>query len=507
MNTASINALSLPRLPAGLALGTALLAVFAIHLDTARSFVAIWNSSETFAHGYIILPISLWLIWRRRDKLEPIAPQPFWPALLLLAGTGFSWLLAELADVQVVRQYAFVTMLMLTVLALVGLRLSKAMAFPLFFLLLSVPFGEIFVAPLINFTADFTVSALQLTGIPVLRNGSNFEIPTGHWSVIEACSGVRYLISSFTLGCLYAYLNYRSPVRRGMFLALSIVVPIIANGVRAYMIVMLGHLSGNRFAAGVDHLIYGWIFFGIVMFLMFWIGSYWRDDAVTAPDERASLSTPGASLASFGAVAVASIVCVAVWPAYAHYLNRAAFNPEPVRLDKFHSSWQAAPPFTRWAPGFTPAAMEIDRFYHEGGAQVGISVRYYRNQQDGAKLISSSNHLVKEKERRWNSVASGGRSEDIDGRVLALHEERIEGEDGQFLVWSWYWINGRFIANDYLGKILQAKEMLLQHSDDGAVNLVYSPFEADPEEARKAMRAFLSQNLGSLETALADNRK
>ena len=104
-------------------------------------------------------------------------------------------------------------------------------AFPLAYLLLAVPFGEALIPPLIDFTADFTVTALQLTGIPVYREGSFFTIPSGNWSVVEACSGLRYLIASFTLGTLYAYLTYRSLKRRLIFIALSVIVPIIANGV------------------------------------------------------------------------------------------------------------------------------------------------------------------------------------------------------------------------------------------------------------------------------------
>ncbi len=108
-------------------------------------------------------------------------------------------------------QYAFVAMFPIVALAMLGPRLAGALAFPLLFLLLAVPFGEVFIAPLINLTADFTVWAVQATGIPVLRNGTRFDLPTGRWSVVEACSGVRYLISSVTLGCLYAYLTYRRP--------------------------------------------------------------------------------------------------------------------------------------------------------------------------------------------------------------------------------------------------------------------------------------------------------
>ncbi|MGB9110211.1 MAG: exosortase A, partial [Telluria sp.] len=318
-----------PGVTAGASLGTpplarsslvllvlALLAPLALYFGTVRSIVSIWNSSETFAHGYVILPISLWLVWRRRENFSLYPPQPWAPALALLALLGAGWLAAQLGEVQVVSQYTFVAMFPVAALALLGPRLAGSLAFPLLFLLFAVPFGEVFVAPLIQFTADFTVAAVRATGIPVLRSGTRFELPTGSWSVVEACSGVRYLISSITLGCLYAYLTYRSMARRFLFIGLAMVVPVIANGLRAYMIVMIGHLSGMALATGVDHLIYGWLFFGLVMFVMFWIGSFWREDvpkddvgaAVPAPavfDPSPAAKAPAVSTARFAAMAAA----------------------------------------------------------------------------------------------------------------------------------------------------------------------------------------------------------
>ena len=70
------------------------------------------------------------------------------------------------------------------------------------------------------------------------------------------------IIASLTVGTLFAYLSYRSLNRRLIFVGVAFAVPVIANWMRAYMIVMIGHLSGNKLAVGVDHLIYGWVFFG-----------------------------------------------------------------------------------------------------------------------------------------------------------------------------------------------------------------------------------------------------
>ncbi len=495
----------------GLAIAAALLAPFLIYFGTARSIVSIWNSSDTFAHGYIILPISLWLIWSRRRSFAHLQPKPFWPGLLLLLACGFGWLLAELGDVSVVRQYAFVAMVPLSVLAVLGWRIAWKMAFPLTFLMLAVPFGEIFIDPLIHFTADFTVAAVVATGIPVLREGTNFSLPTGNWSVVEACSGVRYLISSFTLGCLYAYLTYRSRTRQLVFILLSIVVPIIANGLRAYMIVMIGHLSGMELATGVDHLVYGWVFFGIIMFLMFWIGSYWREDQAPSPAQaRQDSSAETASLAggrhaSAGqliAAAGAAIVCVGIWPLYAKHIERAGFNPAPVALAEFQPLWPEDKPFTSWKPHFYPANAELHRFYRQDEKSAGLAVLYYRNQKPDSTLISSTNQLIGSKDKQWRRTGASLRSETIGDMQLSVRETLIDGASGPFVVWHWYWIDNQFLTNDYLGKLLQAKEKFLLNGDDGAAVMVFAPYGDRPEEARAVLRDFLNANLGAFEARL-----
>jgi exosortase A len=494
-------------------IAAAVLAPLLIYFATARSIVHIWDSSETFAHGYVILPISVWLIWKRWDTLPLNQAKPYWPALLLLAACGCGWLLANLAAVQVVQQYAMVAMIPVVALALLGPTLARAMAFPLLFLLLAVPFGEVFIGPLINFTADFTVAALRATGIPVLRIGNHFDIPSGSWSVLEACSGIRYLISSVTLGFLYAYLTYRSRWRQAVFMLVAIIVPIIANGLRAYMIVMIGHLSGMKLAVGVDHIIYGWLFFGLVMFVMLWIGSFWREDENmvaatpisiqrTAAEEHAPVSAARMILVAFSA-----LVCLAAWPIYGSYMDKAVFNPKVVTLAGFTSDWQAARPFTDWKPHFLPGQAQLHRFLQRDGRVVGISVLYYRNQDAGTKLISSSNRLMPEKSPVWIKADTVNRQEAFAGQSLPLRETQLRDAAGSFLVWNWYWVDGKFIASDYLAKLLQAKQKLLMRGDDGASIMVFAPYAKSPEEARTAIRQFLIDNLAPLNATLTGNEK
>jgi exosortase A len=483
----------------------ALLAPFVLYLGTVHSIVSIWNSSETFAHGYVILPISLWLIWRRRANFSLYPPRPYAPALVPLALLGAGWLAAQLGEVQVVSQYAFVAMLPVAVLALLGPRLAGSLTFPLLFLLFAVPFGEVFVEPLIQFTADFTVAAVRATGIPVLRSGTRFELPTGNWSVVEACSGVRYLISSITLGCLYAYLTYRSTARRALFIGLSVLVPILANGMRAYMIVMIGHLSGMELATGVDHLIYGWLFFGLVMFIMFWIGSYWREDTEPPAPRTASplAAAAPASLARIGAITAALVALLAAWPVFAYLAKTANANPRPVRLAAMPVAWPHAAAFSNWTPHYMTPDAAFKEVYREpaGTLPVALTVLYYRNQDPSKSLISSLNRLAGPKDA-WHAISSGMRVETASGRALTLRETVMQNDGAKMLVWQWMWIDGREVSNDYVGKLLQARARLFFHGDDGAAIMVSAPVEQDVDQARAALRAFVASQFNHIQSAL-----
>ncbi|HRY88040.1 MAG TPA: exosortase A, partial [Rubrivivax sp.] len=244
------------------ALAALLAAVALLYRDTAVTMVGIWYRSETFAHCFLVLPITLWLVWRKRAALARLTPRPSPAVMAAMLAVAAVWLLADLVAVNAATQFAFVALLVLAVPAVLGLEVASAILFPLMFLFFAVPFGEFLVPTMMEWTADFTVFALQRSGVPVFREGQHFVIPSGQWSVIDECSGVRYVMASFMVGSLFAYLNYRSYTRRAVFMAVALVLPVVANWFRAYMIVMLAHLSGNRLAVGVDHILYGWVFFG-----------------------------------------------------------------------------------------------------------------------------------------------------------------------------------------------------------------------------------------------------
>lgn len=477
-------------------------AILAGYHDTTWSMISIWERSDTFAHGFLIFPFSAYLIWGQRKRLSTFRPEPNPMGLAVLAVLGFSWLLATLASVQVFEQYFLIAMISAVVWAILGTRMAWALAFPLAYLLLAVPFGDALIPPLIDFTADFTIWALQLTGIPVYREGSFFAIPSGNWSVVEACSGLRYLIASFTLGTLYAYLTYRSLKRRLAFIALSVIVPIIANGIRAYMIVMTGHLSDMRLAVGVDHLIYGWIFFGFVMLLLFWIGSFWREDdsendvadAAFSPSRPDVKQGGNGSLKSIALTTSAVLAIAFIWPVSAAYLeNRFSRSTAPqIEIPGVSEKWEAtASQLSDWRPKYIGAAAQFLQNYRNHGRGVDLYVNYYRNQQQGTELINSENLLVPETESYWRNIKEDTRGILLDSQQMTVRQNQLHSPATSLLVWRWYWIGAEKTASPYMAKFILARNKLLGRGDDGAEIIIAARYEETPDEAVPVLQAFV----------------
>jgi exosortase/archaeosortase family protein len=139
---------------------------------------------------------------------------------------------------------------------------------------------------------------------------------------------LRFLIASIAFGCLYALLMYRSPWRRVAFIAASIVVPIIANGFRAVGIVSLGHVLGSAQAAATDHVLYGWIFFSIVILMLIALGLPFREDIPSGGTAQVARPAPPPITGEGGwraaALAGGLVVLVAmISPALAMQLDRA----------------------------------------------------------------------------------------------------------------------------------------------------------------------------------------
>ena len=377
--------------------------------ETWHSMVLIWENSETFAHGFVVGPISVWLIWARKAQFRYLQPELSWRALLLMLSCGILWLSGNLIHAQVVEQFALIGMLVCAFWAILGNKVSTHALFPLLFLFLMVPFGDDFVPLLMEYTATFVVTLLRLTGISVYREGFHFTLTSGNWSVIEACSGIRYLIASITLGMVYAYLNYTHFRKRLALILASVVVPIVANGFRAYMIVMIGHLSNMQLATGVDHIIYGWVFFGLVMLLLFYIGSFWHDPLPVVSVMPESATATSHQYPHYWQILSAILLILLVWPFSSGWLSgRQAESLEisDSLRPATNSEWQpVADSDWNWTPKFKGVAAEAHQYFQSGDSVVGMTVANFGAETQG-ELVNSQNVLVSGNNKTWSIMQS-----------------------------------------------------------------------------------------------------
>ncbi|NKN34238.1 exosortase A [Marichromatium bheemlicum] len=470
---------------------------------TVAGMVEIWTRSETFTHGFLVVPTALFMIWRERAALPRVALRSEPLALLLIVAGGLVWLLARLVEVAVIEQLALVGLCWTLVGLVLGRAMLRRLVFPLAFLLFAVPMGEGLIYPLMEFTAAFTVNLLRLTGIPVFWDGTFFSIPSGDWSVVEGCSGVRYLIASLFLGVIYAYLSYRSPWRRLAFIVLAAVVPLLANGLRAYLIVLIAHLSDMRLAVGVDHLIYGWVFFGLVMFVLFLVGGLWREPPGLAsePPRSASAGRRVASAQGGHALPALGLVLLLAWPALAADLERPRpIAPLVLAPLSVPPGWTTGPHFTEWRPTYLGASATLEQVFVREGESVGLYLAGY--DATGGELVNSQNLLVAQKHPRWRMPHQAPRREVLAGASQGLIESRVQTPEQTLLVWHWYWIDGHHLANDYLAKLHEALALLLGRGQYEAGVVLHTPLVLDPERARARLRDLAEALRPALDTLL-----
>lgn len=473
-----------------------LVAVWAAFAPTVRQMLSIWNT-YSYQHCYLVPVVCGWLAWRDRARFDG-SGGPWMPAAGLLLGAGLMWAIGRIIGASFLQQIALVSTVPGTIALLLGWRALWSVAYPVGMLFLMVPFGESLVPALVDWTADATVAAVGASGIAIFRVGNDFELPTGRWSVVEACSGLRYILASLLLATIFAKLNYREPVRRALFILSAVVLAIVANWLRAYAVVMIGHLSNMKYGTGDDHLWFGWILYGVVMSALFWVGGRWateRDDALQNRRTRDLLMshatpTPGRSamvaLVGFAAAAIwvpASSALIAVeGPPSGFALPDGLVRPPPA-MDRIRT----------FTPDFSEGVQRIDGVLIADPDVHVQAIRYARQETTG-EMVTARNRVVgaEEEQTLWRVVEERSlRLGDTKPSSMGpeVNEYVVSGFDQKILVWEWFVIGEHATPSRVKARLLTAARILSMRGDEGAVVHVWAPLDGSVERARQRLSA------------------
>jgi len=202
------------------------------------------------------------------------------------------------------------------------------------------------------------------------------------------------------------------------------------------------------------------------------------------------------------ALGVAALVCA--WPLYAEYLDRGDSKPISLATPDGTPDWSVEPQLpVQWRPHYGGAAGSVFAVYRNGNRVVAVYLAHYRDQRQGAELVSSQNLLAGGRDSTWSTTATSTYDEPLPDGIMELRESRLRSGAHRLLVWDWYRIGGRDLSNPYLAKALLARDKLLGRGDDSAAIVLAAPYEARPEAATETLRLFLRDMRPSIEKSLA----
>jgi exosortase A len=483
------------------ALGIVSAAILLLFRRDAADMVEIWLGTSTFNHCALILPIIGWLVWQRLPELRQLQPAAWAPGLAIVAAGALFWLLGEAAIAALPRHFGLVLMLQGAVVACLGKAVTRGLLFPLFYAFFLVPTGQEIEPMMQTLTAEMAMVMLALTGVPAHIEGVFISIPNGYFEVAEACSGVRFLIAMAALGVLVANVCFRSWTRRALFMLAAIVIPILANGLRAFATIYAASLTSPEAAAGLDHIVYGWVFFAFVVALT--MGAGWRffDRGIDEPwfdpkDLQPADARPGSSR---GAVQVAAAaLALAAAPAFwsSAIAASGAAAPTDIALPSV-PGWQRMPSNEGrpWRPSFEGAdVLRMGRYRDRAGQKVDLAIAVFSRQGEEREIVGYGQGPIA-LESAWAWTASG--SPPPGGRL-----DRIASFGTVREVATFYRVGDKLTGSEVEVKLETMKVRLLGGSQRAVAVLVSAEAPGEGESGRPALDAFLAA-LGPIEM-LAD---
>jgi exosortase A len=451
------------------------------------SAARVWWVSEIYSHGFFILPITGYFIWRKKDQLAVLSPQPAYWAIFPLLFSSLIYILGVAGDISLFQHVGIFSILPLTIWLVYGTPIAKTILLPLVFILFSIPFGEEFIPLLQRVTADLSVWIVKLIDVPVFRNGLYIEIPNGRFIVAEACSGVRFFVGASVFGAIYAYVSYKSRMRQFVFFGISLIVPIIANSIRVSAIILIGYFSDMKYATGTDHIVYGWLFFAIVIILLITIGNLWADKPVSPniviAGENDQVKGVGWSNSRIAVtVGISMIMYISVF-AWSEYINITKQNF--IQLAKMTKGTLQNVQDEYWRPKFEDATESTYRIFNlENGNKVDYYSAYYKFNTPNTELISSVNRIYDPdgwtlKQKNSENITVG------NDNIKALAYLLAGGNREYRIIIFWYEIGNLKTDNKLFVKLHQSVDALLGEPGSARVIIFSTTFKEDEGDAIK----------------------
>jgi exosortase A len=254
------------------ALGLVCSVTLVVYLPVLTSLVRQWASDDNYSHGFLVLPFALYFGWLRRRELAALPLQPHWLGLVVVAGSLVVLLAGRLGAELFLARISLIGLIAGSVLFLYGARHFRLLVFPIAFLLLMIPLPAVvfnqLAFPLQLVASSAGEAVLSASGVPVLREGNVLFLPTTTLEVVQACSGIRSLVSLLTLATILGKLTEPRVWARVVLVGLAVPVAIAANAARVAGTGLAAEFISPQAADGFFHEFSGWVMFVVAFALL-----------------------------------------------------------------------------------------------------------------------------------------------------------------------------------------------------------------------------------------------
>lgn len=467
-----------------------------LYADSLEFLFSRWFGSDDYSHGVFVPLIAGFLIWQSRRQLSHLPRKQSWWGLAVIGLGLLVYVVGELSTLFLVLHISLWIVLVGLAMTLVGIHGTKVIAFPLGYLLTAIPLPTFFYANLASqlqlWSSSLGVWCLQLVGVMAFREGNVIDLGPVQLQVVEACSGIRYLLPLTSLALLCAYVFEAKLWKRLVLVLSAIPISVFINGFRIGMIGVLVELHGKGAAEGFFHLFEGWVIFmvsfGLLILEMAWLGRLGTEESRKSlrelvqwrNKEGEAVANDGVNLLptrifSPGPAYLCSVALFAPWALFGTVLmdreerppTRAAFVDFPMEIN----GWQGQP--------FPLEQRYIDvlRFddyvladYRSGAQQqVNLYVAYYRSQRKGQSAHSPQSCLPGDGWEIASLTQAEWPSSESTTQPLRANRAVIQKGDQKQIVLYWFKQRERKITSEYLVKWYLLWDAFSRQRTDGAL--------------------------------------
>jgi exosortase A len=425
------------------ALGAMALVVlgFVLFWPTTVSLIEQWEDTvrRTYTHGYLIVALTLWLLWRNRSSWSQVELRPSVLAFIAVVAESFVWLISYRAGVRIAHQALLPAMIFGAFTACYGIAAARRNLLPFGFLYFAIPLWDA-LNPLLQSASTFAVRMLLRTaGIPAYFSGNTFTLPAGSLEIAGGCSGLHFFIVGVAIAVLYGELNRDSLRIRVQLVVLAALLAMLTNWIRIFIIAVAAHVSDmQHYLVREEHYSFGWVMFVGTMVIFFLIARRWPvqpdplADANATPLQTAAIAWNGA------AIALASLLIAPAW--FIADDNVAALENSPEVMPARIAGWSTES-LTRgdWQPVFIGADLIQRAAFSKDSHLVEGFAAWYANQHQGKELVGFDNSVLGESLHVRRRAASAGAGPWIE-------MEAADWRGDRWVVWYAYRLDDQWYA-------------------------------------------------------------